>query len=253
MRSFKALLLTVAMLLGCAQAQRFNYSPTDFGVNGVTLPPVLVTPVNAAFTQGAGTLGAATYFYRVSAIDGQGETLASTETSVAIAAAHGVNVNWGAVTGATGYKIYGRTTGAELLIATVGAVTTFLDDGSITPAGVLPAANTTGRTAPSTIIPGAKDSVRIRALTLASNCTQVGSIYVNVYDEAGAAVVGTFQLFSAVAVGVQQFYIGTELTPNATSGTPVAPLRLPENAVSFFFANAGAVAGTCTQRLVISY
>ena len=106
----------------------------------------LAVPVNAAFTQGAGTLGTATYYYRVSALNAQGETLASTETSLAITGPAGVNVNWGAVAGATGYKVYGRSTGAELLIATVGAVTTYLDDGSITPSGALPSASTAAQT-----------------------------------------------------------------------------------------------------------
>lgn len=103
----------------------------------------VATPTNEAFTDGAGTLAPDTYYYRVSAINAVGETLASTETSHVLAGTGGVNVNWGAVSGATGYKIYGRTTGAELLMATVGAVTTWLDDGSVTPSGVLPASNTT--------------------------------------------------------------------------------------------------------------
>ena len=100
----------------------------------------LSAPVNAAFTQGAGTLGAATYYYRVTATKGNGETLPSTETSLAIAAAHGVNVNWGAVPGADGYKIYGRSTGAELLMATITdpTITTWLDSGAVTPSGAMP-------------------------------------------------------------------------------------------------------------------
>ena len=114
------------------------------GVNSGTITiSTIATPVNAAFTAGAGTLAIGTYYYRVTAINANGETLPSTETSLALAAIGGVNVNWGAVTGATGYKIYGRSTGAELLIATVGAVTTYLDDGSITPAGAMPTSNTT--------------------------------------------------------------------------------------------------------------
>lgn len=95
-------------------------------------------PVNAAFTQGAGTLAAGTYYYRVTALVAGGETTPSAETSLEITINQGVNVNWGAITGATGYKIYGRSTGAELLIATVGEVTTYLDDGSITPSGAMP-------------------------------------------------------------------------------------------------------------------
>ncbi len=107
-------------------------------------PAPLATPVNATFTQGAGTLATGTYYYRVTAFNA-GETLASTETSLAITGPAGINVNWGAVAGATGYRIYGRTTGAELLLAEVGAVTTWLDNGSLTPAGPLPSVNTTSR------------------------------------------------------------------------------------------------------------
>lgn len=54
-----------------------------------------------------------------------------------------VTVNWGAVAGATGYKVYGRTDAGELLMASVGAVTTWTDTGAVTPAGALPASNTT--------------------------------------------------------------------------------------------------------------
>ena len=104
----------------------------------------LPSPVNAAFTSGAGTLAAGTYYYRVSAINVSGETIPSVETSLVVLINKGVNVNWAAVVGATGYKIYGRTTGAEALIATVGVVTTYFDSGSITPNGIMPVLNTTG-------------------------------------------------------------------------------------------------------------
>jgi hypothetical protein len=107
----------------------------------------LATPVNAAFSTatGGGTLAAGTYYYRVTALNAQGETIASVETSqVTTGATSTVTVNWTAVTGATGYKIYGRSTGAELFMQTVGAVTTWIDTGSVTPAGALPTVNTTG-------------------------------------------------------------------------------------------------------------
>lgn len=105
----------------------------------------LATPVNATFTLGTGTLGTATYYYRVTALDAAGETLPSTETSLAITGPAGVNVVWGAVTGATSYKVYGRSTAAELLMATVTApTTTWLDNGSVTPSGAMPALGTSG-------------------------------------------------------------------------------------------------------------
>src|SRR3546814_14212533 len=86
-------------------------------------------PVNAGFATATtrGTIAAGTHYYRVSALDGAGgETLASAETSqVTTGATSTVTVNWTKVTGATGYKVYGRATGAEQLIATVGDVATY--------------------------------------------------------------------------------------------------------------------------------
>lgn len=122
----------------------------DFGGN--TQAAQLPTPVNAAFSTSAsgGTLAAGAKYYRVSAINAYGETLASAQTTITTTGATStVTVNWNPVTApvgasaVTGYKIYGRTTGAELLIATVGLVTTYLDTGAVTPAGALPTANTT--------------------------------------------------------------------------------------------------------------
>ena len=92
----------------------------------------------------AGTLTTGTYYYRVSATNWRGETLACTEVSHAITGPAGVKLDWDAIAGASSYKIYGRSTGAELLMATVVTPTiTFTDDGSITPSGALPAADST--------------------------------------------------------------------------------------------------------------
>ncbi len=111
-----------------------------------TLAPLtyLAPPTGVAAVQATGTLGAGTYYYRVSALTDAGESLAAAEVAVTIAATHGVTVTWNQVPGATGYKVYGRSTGAELYIATVtpGTVLTYTDSGSITPAGALPTTNT---------------------------------------------------------------------------------------------------------------
>jgi hypothetical protein len=100
-------------------------------------------PTGLALVEGTGTLAAATYFYRVSALTSAGETVPCAEVGLAITATHGVVLTWNAVRGATGYRIYGRATGAELFIAEVSGTTlTYTDDGSITPAGAMPTANT---------------------------------------------------------------------------------------------------------------
>lgn len=98
--------------------------------------PVLNTP--AGSTAG-GTLTAGTYYYRVSATVGGIEGMACAELSgtVASGTTGSVALTWAAVSGATAYKIYGRTTGAEQLL-TSQAGTSYTDTGAATPSGALP-------------------------------------------------------------------------------------------------------------------
>jgi hypothetical protein len=88
------------------------------------------------------------YFYKVTALNGVGESTPSAEQSYTTPASgtatNQVTVNWTASTGATGYSIYrSTTTGTEQLLATVGAVTSYADTTNTTPAGSLPTMNTT--------------------------------------------------------------------------------------------------------------
>lgn len=141
---------SVAIGNGGANDQSGILLANTVAVNELTVT-ALATPVNAAFATAStgGTLVPGTYYYRVAAIDAVGTTLASTETSQVVPAGTNTNtvtVNWAVLNGATGYKVYGRTTGAELLMATIasGSTLTWVDNGSVTPAGALPASNTTG-------------------------------------------------------------------------------------------------------------
>ena len=88
-----------------------------------------------------GTLADATYYYKIAATSASGESLPSTEASIATTGGgtSKVTLSWTSVAGATGYKIYrGSSSGGEQLLATVGAVTTYTDDGSLTPSGAAP-------------------------------------------------------------------------------------------------------------------
>lgn len=105
----------------------------------------LGTPVPVASDAGAGgVLGAGTYRYKVTPLDGVGgEGLPSAETSVTILANHIIGVAWPAIpnVGNGGYKIY-RTlvngaVNTETLLATVGTGNTnYQDNGSAVPDGV---------------------------------------------------------------------------------------------------------------------
>lgn len=95
-----------------------------------------------------GTLGVAAYSYRLALITSAGDMMFGrpAKWSVTTGTTNRISLEWDLPTtcrGATvtGVKIYGRTAGSELLMATLGLVTTWTDDGSITPAGALPAGN----------------------------------------------------------------------------------------------------------------
>jgi hypothetical protein len=85
-----------------------------------------------------GILPAATYQYQISALNANGETMASNAVTAVIAGAGTTYSNvltWDNVPYATGYKIYGNMAGDGYgLMATIGAGTlTFTDTGDITP------------------------------------------------------------------------------------------------------------------------
>ena len=121
--------------------------------------PVPIPSVNDT----TGSLPAGTYSYRVSALNALGETLASTAvTATTVGGSSTVTLAWPAVTGATGYKVYGRTGGSELLMDTPGNVLTWDDDGTVlTPSGALPTADTTGT--PEVL--GTSSTFRIKKIT----------------------------------------------------------------------------------------
>lgn len=114
-----------------------------YGIADNAEAATLATPTGVTVaTASGGTLAAGSYAYRVSATNANGETLASTEAMVTAGASGKNTITVPAVTGATGYNFYGRTAGAELLLGS-SATTSFVDDGSLTPAGALPVSNTT--------------------------------------------------------------------------------------------------------------
>lgn len=118
------------------------------GIAGMALE-VLTPPVQAALATATtgGTITAGTYRYVVTAINANGETKASNEqTIVTTGSTSTVTVSWGAVTGATGYKLYktaaGGGAGTELLYKTVGLVVSDIDTSPGSPSGAFPTTNT---------------------------------------------------------------------------------------------------------------
>lgn len=108
--------------------------------------PGTVTPTGSAT---GGTLAAATYYYKVTALDAFGETTASPEASVTTTGTtSSVGLAWVAVTGATSYKVYrGTTAGGESTFYTT-VTNSFTDTGAAGTAGTVPTANTTAGATP---------------------------------------------------------------------------------------------------------
>lgn len=109
------------------------------GGTGLSTP----TGLGAAAVGSGGTFAAGSYFWKVTAIAGNGETNGSNEATATLVLNGSATLTWTAVTGATGYKIYrGTATGAEnALVGTVGQVTTFTDTGAAGSGATPPASN----------------------------------------------------------------------------------------------------------------
>jgi hypothetical protein len=115
-------------------------------------PPAFPSTVFTGPSSTGGNLAqSTTYYYKVTATNALGETTASIEQSYLVptsgTSTNQITLNWTAVTGATGYKVYRSTSsGSELLLATVsgGGTTSYADTTGTTPAGALPTLNTTG-------------------------------------------------------------------------------------------------------------
>jgi uncharacterized protein YmfQ (DUF2313 family) len=107
----------------------------DTGGTPTSYPPILIPTISSVAneaTTGGVLIGGVEVFYRVAAINAAGETFGSAPASVTPPLGTNTNtarINWTQVVGGTGYRIYGRSDGAELLIGQVGAVGTFVDTG----------------------------------------------------------------------------------------------------------------------------
>lgn len=152
----------------------------------------LTTPSGVAVAA-VGTPGTTAYSYRVSAVGGGGETLASTAVSLATGNANlnstnYNNVTWNAVSNASGYNVYGRTSGGEQKLAFVQGANSYADQGMAIPSGAVPASNTTGQTTPL-YSPTSGDTVEVwpvrvvarAAANLTNNTAQMFSMQAAVY------------------------------------------------------------------------
>lgn len=142
----------VQVKVGLAEYLNPTVKTLVYGADNVTvLAPIagLATPVlTLGATAGTGgTHTAGTKYWRITALNGNGETIASNVVSATLTSTSTQVLNWTAIPGSTGFNIYrGTVPGQEnTLVATVGVVATYTDTGATGTAQLLPANDSTGR------------------------------------------------------------------------------------------------------------
>lgn len=115
--------------------------------SGISLANINPPTNLAAVAVGTGgTFAAGSFFWKITAINSQGETTVSNEATATLVLNGSATLTWNQVTNATGYKVYrGTSTGAENhLITTIGSgsTLTYTDTGTVGSAVSPPGANT---------------------------------------------------------------------------------------------------------------
>jgi len=173
--------------------------------------------------------GATTYSYRVSALTYDGETEATAGvTCVNNATLSGSAYNtvaWVQSQGAYAYKIYGRTSGTELLMKTLSlesfgnAGLTWADTGVDTPSGALPTINTTGNAS----VEGIFSSGSGAAVASATTIVPTGNIF---------HVTGTTTITSVSGTGITAGTVITIIFVGILTFTDGSNLKLAGNFVT---------------------
>ncbi len=237
-----SVVMTLALVISSVPAPAFasftpgqtsdpNCLPTDSNCNVVisNTGASLSAPTSVTVTP-TGTAGVTTYSYRVSSVDSTGgETVPTTATTTIVgnatlSATNYNAVSWSAVSGANHYRVYGRTSGSELFIASTTA-TSYLDTGATTPSGAAPTSNTTGAISGNTLsITG--NGTFGGALSVSGTSTLTSLLVTGTTTLSGALMVtGTSTLAALSTTGAATF-TGT-LTSSAqgftlASSTPTA-------------------------------
>lgn len=181
----------------------------------VPAPPLLLTTSTA--TTGGTIAASATCTYMVTALIGGVETALSnrlTQVAGSGTSTNTVTINWTAVVGATGYKVYGRTNGLELLMATVGAVTTWTDTGSVTPSGAAPTGSGFSEATATPglyVVPSGKSAI-LHKVIISNPTSSVGRVSLSVVPSGGTG-------------GAANRIIADALVQPDRNGAPVPPLQ----------------------------
>lgn len=220
---------------------------------------VLTPPVQSALATATtgGTITAGTYRYVVTAINANGETKASNEqTIVTTGSTSTVTVTWGAVTGATGYKLYktaaGGATGTELLYKTVGVVTSDVDTSPGSPSGAFPTTNTAANpnvyVAPTKFFPFMSESLVFQQETIwrrpiRQTADVIGAVPGNVHTEGDMGMEALEDVVIYFLKASRTTLVKTGSAPNFTYTFTPTPAGVATNTLSLTLVRNGIVFG----------
>lgn len=130
-----------------SEALKVYFGDGNVTTTAFNLP--LATPVLTLGTTATtgGTLAAGQTYWKITAINAQGETVGSNEVTALLTGATSTQVlSWATVPSATGFRVYrGTAPGAEnKLVATLGVVTTYTDTGAAGTTASVPTVDTSG-------------------------------------------------------------------------------------------------------------
>lgn len=137
----------LANMYGGVAVKEATVNGADSAVNGffTTLATAIAAPSpTIANDTASGSLPAGTYQYVVTTVDYFGQSVPSNVLSTTLSATGKVTITVPAVSGNQGYRVYRKVGSDYLLLGRFAGGTgtvTIVDDGSVTPAGVLPSAN----------------------------------------------------------------------------------------------------------------
>jgi hypothetical protein len=133
----------------------YREGPAWRNAGGTTTTPGAVTAtiplapptVTLGSASSGGTFTSGAEYWKVTTLTALGESTGSNEVTATLTANQQQVLNWGAVSGATGYRVYrGTSAGSESVLVTTinsGSTTTYTDTGTAGTAATVPTSNTT--------------------------------------------------------------------------------------------------------------
>jgi hypothetical protein len=231
-----------------ASSQSFSF-PQLIGVAPPSAPAPttrLAVPSGVSATASAGgSLAAATYYYRVTALNAVGETIGSPECSITLTGINNaVALSWASVTGATGYRVYRGTSSFGEGVYYATATTSYTDTGASGTLAGPPGSNTTQLSAPGTVTPTGSGSggslaaatyyYKVTALNAAGqttaspecNVTTTGSTSSVALSWTAVAGATSYRIYRGTATDAESVYYTsatnsyTDTGSASTAGTP---------------------------------